>query len=643
MTPYAAAMLKAPVPARIRDIVLPRRAEYYPSPVDWQDEVLYFLFVDRFSDGRESERPLLDRRNLAAVRGGAWNWGAWAESGSARFQGGTLRGVISKLDYLARLGATSLWLSPVFKQRGHEDTYHGYAIQDFLDVDPRFGDRADLALLVEKAHERGMRVLLDVVFQHSACNWLYPEGTPGGIYEPIYTHGRYPFGAWRGRDGEPIERIHTREDGVWPAELQDPDAYTRAGTGSLEAGDINDPHAEHKRSDFFALRDLDFDRTRLLDDLARCFKYWIALTDVDGFRLDTLKHVSLPQARAFCETLKEFAANLGKHNFFLVGEVAGGDSTEDRYLDVLQAELNAALDIGETRLALVDVAKGLAAPRTYFDGFDPGIAIMGSHRHLGTKHVSVCDDHDHVFGAKLRFSSDATSEHQVVAAVAIQVFTLGIPCIYYGTEQALAGPESSETRWLPEWGRTDRYLREAMFGPRHPRPSGRAALSPEALDTKLPGFGPFGTAGHHCFDETHPAFRRIRALIATRNAYPVLRHGRQYLRPASVMGEAFAAPGAGEILAWSRILDDEEALVVVNTNGQEARGADVLVDAAMNDPSAEFRVIANTAEVGAPGGAFAHAIGSSLSAKTRDGRRFLEIRNLDPSEVIVLTNRPSAS
>jgi glycosidase len=640
MTAFAEEMLSRPRPERVREIVLPRRAEYFPSPVDWQDEVLYFLFVDRFSDGAERDRPLLDRQRIRAARGDGWNWAAWAESGANRWQGGNLRGVMSKLDYLGKLGVTALWLSPIFKQRGHENSYHGYAIQDFLDVDPHLGERADLTRLVREAHDRGMRVLLDVVFQHSGANWLYPPQAPGGMYEPVYTGGRYPFGAWRGERGQPIEAIRTPEDGVWPAELQDPERYTRAGSGNLAAGDINDPHAEHKRSDFYSLRDFDCDGPRVLDDLARCFKYWIALTDVDGFRLDTLKHVSLEQARAFCGTLKEFAANLGKHNFFLVGEVAGGDFTQDRYLDVLQADLNAALDIGEARLRLGEVAKGLAHHGVYFDCFDPGLAIMGSHRHLGTRHVSISDDHDHVFGPKLRFSSDASSEHQVVAAVALQLFTLGIPCIYYGTEQALAGPEPRERQWLPEWGHSDRYLREAMFGPLHPRASGRAGLAPDGLDATLPGFGPFGTAGRHCFDEGNGVFRRIEAMTAARAAFPVLRHGRQYPRPLSIVGASFTSSGAGEILAWSRLLDDEEALCVVNTHGERARGADVMIDASMNEPGSSFRVIVNTAETADAGYDGTHRVGSSVLTRTRDGVRFLEIRDVPPSEVLVLINRP---
>jgi hypothetical protein len=143
---HAESLLSQPVPERLAGINLPRRLTYHSSPSDWRDEILYFLLVDRFSDGREAERPLVDRSRLAAARpstpaGEPWRWDRWAESGAHRWQGGTLRGVRSKLDYLAALGVSAIWLSPVFKQRGHLDTYHGYGIQGFLDVDPRFGTR----------------------------------------------------------------------------------------------------------------------------------------------------------------------------------------------------------------------------------------------------------------------------------------------------------------------------------------------------------------------------------------------------------------------------------------------------------------------------------------------------------------------
>jgi glycosidase len=273
-------------PAAIRDLALPRRVAYHPSPVDWRDEVIYFLLPDRFSDGQEAGRPLLDPTNRLAFRPSSFRWDRWAESGGSRFQGGTLAGVASKLDYIKQLGATTVWVGPAFKQRLHWDTYHGYAIQDFLEVDPRLGTRADLVDLVARAHAAGLRALLDVVFNHTGDNWVYQDGRERPPYRP--WPGFYPRGAWRGGQGGLVAAIGGDDDGVWPAELQAEEYYTRAGEGSLAAGDIDDPHAEFRRSDFVGNRDLNFDGTRALDDVARCYKYWIALTDCDGLRLDTL-------------------------------------------------------------------------------------------------------------------------------------------------------------------------------------------------------------------------------------------------------------------------------------------------------------------------------------------------------------------
>lgn len=644
-------LLSRPRPARVQgELILPRRTPAFPSPADWQDEVLYFLLVDRFSDGQEASRPPLDRAALATARarpnGAPWRWDEWARSGAERFQGGTLAGVRSKLDYLAGLGVTTLWLSPVFRQRGHLDSYHGYGVQDFLDVDPRFGTRRDLVELVAAAHDAGLRVIQDVIFNHSGPNWVYQDDAPGGPWTPHYTGGRRPFGAWLDADGAPTQTVAEQDDGVWPVELQDADVYTRAGAGDLGAGDLADPEAEHKRTDFISLRDFRLGSPRVLGDLARCYKHWIALTDCDGFRIDTLKHVSFEEARNFCGTIKEFAANLGKANFFLVGEVAGGDFAQDRYLDALGRNLDAALDIGEMRLALNGVAKGLQHASSYFAGFDPGDAVMGSHRNVGGRHVSILDDHDHVFGPKVRFGADAASPHQVVAGVALQFLTLGIPCVYYGTEQALGAPEPAERPWLPDFGGSDRYLREALFGPARPRRAGRAGRTagPAGEDPALPGFGPFGTAGHHVFDATHPVYRRIAALADLRGRFPVLRQGRQYLRPFSFLGRPFDLHGPGELVAWSRILDDEEALCVLNGHGREPRGGDVLVDADLHPQGTLLTVVLNTADAATPGSnAGPHPVGSTIAVqRTPDGRAFVALREVPPSEVLVLTRHPAA-
>lgn len=658
--PFADQMLGQKRPDRIRAVVLPSQpGGYHPSPSDWRDEVLYFLLPDRFSDGKEDSRPLLNRNQLSQARpslpdGTPWRWDNWAESGKSRWQGGTISGLKSKLTYLKQLGITTVWIGPVFKQRGTLDTFHGYGIQDFLEVDSRFGTRKDLVELVKSAHGLRMRIILDIIFNHSGRNWDYQvDGQTQEMPRFLPWPGHYPNIRWLGPNEQPVPADPVGpEDGVWPIELQKAEWYTRAGNGDLGGGGLDDSHAEHKRTDFFALRDFSFDppsigaASETLDLLAACYKYWIALTDCDGFRLDTVKHVDFEEARNFCGAIKEFAAGLGKHDFFLVAEVAGGDFNQDRYLDVLGQNLNAALDIGDMRPALGMVSKGLAAAEQYFRGFDPGDVQMGSHRNIGLRHVSILDDHDHVTGDKIRFSSEAASDHQVVAAVALQLFTLGIPCIYYGTEQAFSGPEQSERRYLPAWNArsdfADRYLREAMFGPGHPRQDPSKGLQAQLTqqDDKLFGFGPFGTAGAHCFDKGSPAFIRIAALTALRKKHAVLRIGRQYQRQVSNFGAAFSMPASGEIIAWSRLLDVREALCIINGHGLEARGGDVVVDASLNTSGVKFTVVANTAETAA-GTAYngTHRVGETLDVKRRnDGTAYVEIRSVGPSETLVLHN-----
>jgi hypothetical protein len=129
-----------------------------------------------------------------------------------------------------------------------------------------------------------------------------------------------------------------------------------------------------------------------------------------------------------------------------------------------------------------------------------------------------------------------------------------------------------------------------------------------------------------------------------------LRYGRQYQRQISNFNSPFALPPAGELIAWSRILDDEEALCIVNGHGRGSRGGDVLIDANLNSPQAPGNpwggkppylvVVANSAQTAA-GAQYAgsHPIGSELAVEWRGDIAYVPIRNIDPSEVVVLINR----
>ena len=179
--------------------------KYFPSPTRWEDEVIYFLLLDRFSDGREnlyrdnpgnlvttgSTPPFTPTDNGNAV-GTEADAARWRDAGT-RFVGGTLRGLESKLGYLQRLGVTAVWISPIFKQVAADDSYHGYGIQDFLDVDAHFGTRADLQRLVNTAHNMGIRVILDVIVNHSGDVFRYEAN------DPTWTGEKFIVRGFRGR------------------------------------------------------------------------------------------------------------------------------------------------------------------------------------------------------------------------------------------------------------------------------------------------------------------------------------------------------------------------------------------------------------------------------------------------------------
>lgn len=124
--------------------------DFFPSPAAWEDQVLYFLMLDRFSDGKErgyrdnegnivasGTTPMFKNEDPAMRQKLREERSRWFEAGE-KFAGGTLKGLASKMGYLKRLGVTAIWVSPIFKQVAFQDSDHGYGIQNFLDVDPHF-------------------------------------------------------------------------------------------------------------------------------------------------------------------------------------------------------------------------------------------------------------------------------------------------------------------------------------------------------------------------------------------------------------------------------------------------------------------------------------------------------------------------
>lgn len=557
------------------------RGRVFPSPINWRDQILYQLLPDRFSDGQESQRPMFDRDRPEQFR--ATDKAAWMGAGN-KFNGGTLKGIASKLDYLQNLGITTVWVNPPWKQRIDLQTYHGYGIQNFLDIDPRFGTRQDLRDLVDAAHDRGMYVILDVIYNHSGSNWYYRDEQDGSPQEkmPYRFSPPYPIHGWRSAQGTSIPQPQSLDDGVFPEEFQNQDWYNRAGMinrwEALGWEDLMDPFIEFRRGDFFELRDFNLERDDVIAALAKVYQYWIALSDCDGFRVDAVKHGSPLASRKFCDAIHGFAQAIGKDNFLLVGELTD-DSMVSSYLEIFGRNLDAVLDIVTAPNNLTAAIKGLAHPLAFFYLYDDN-TLAGSQRQLGIYHVSVLDDHDMSSRPrKERFAAHSEllpyRYQQVAHAVGVMLTIPGIPSLYYGTEQALDGSQDYHDYGIePEHAYIDRYIRECMFGGQ---------------------FGAFGTDGCHFFNPSHPTYLRIAAIARLRNRQDgigkTLRRGHHYLRETSFCDRPFALPSAGEVVAWSQILHTSEVLMALNTHGLEPRGAFVTVDRSLHELGSSLTVL----------------------------------------------------
>ena len=569
------------IPTRASDINLEPRGRVYPSPHFWREHIFYQILPDRFSDGHEAERPLFDYNNIQQHR--VQDKRAWMNAGLG-FTGGTIKGIQSKLDYLQGLGITGLWLNPVFKQRSDLQTYHGYAIQNFLDIDPRFGTIQDLRDLIDDAHDRSMVVILDVVFDHTANNWFYGPDLTGIVEEslPYRYSPPYSFAGWRSGDGKLAEQIQNKEDGCWPEELQRLEAYNRCGAiVNWNSPDPMDPNAEFRRGDFFDLKKLNGYDKETLDAVIKCYQYWIALTDCDGFRIDAAKHVPKDICQKFSYAIYRYAQSIGKLNFMIVGEITD-NLISSNYLSLFGSSfdraLTAVLDINQSPDLITGAARGTRNPIDYFGRYSLN-SELSRYLQTGRVHVSILDDHDMSCRShKERFAAHNETEHrywQSAHAVAIILTTPSIPCIYYGTEQAFDGNEGYHDYSIePNRFGEDRYVREDMFG------------GP---------FGAFETSGCHFFNPDHPSYLRIAAIARLRNRNDyigrTLRLGICYLRETAYCGYPYSLPGSGEIFAWSRILSEHEVVMVLNTNGIENRGANVTIDENLHPAGSTIKIL----------------------------------------------------
>jgi len=538
----------------------------FPSPQDWRDKWIYFVMVDRFNN--PSANPLHIPFNDPNFFG---------------FQGGKFSGIREQLSYIRDLGAGAIWLSPVLSNVAFEQgTYHGYGICDFLKAEPRFADdpaKADdeLRQLVDAAHSAGLYVIFDIVLNHTGNVFAYSCETDdqacrnSGGAESRFRASPQPV-RWRDAQGaasaqpQPIEAVPnpTRDAFVWPREFQK-DLYYRRQGGPEDGGDDT-------VGDFASLKQFRTDLPELQSLLIRAYQYVIARFDVDGFRIDTLRYLKNDLARLFGNSMREFGLSIGKQNFFTFGEVLTADSEDviARFIGRSTRDANdlvgvdAALDYPLFN-QLKPVVKGFSPPagltRMYQRRKVIEQSILSSHGEATRFFVTFLDNHD--MKERIRFEQPgdpARFDGQVTLGIACLMCLQGIPCLYYGTEQGLHGAGS------------DPAVREALWGG--------------------PGF-----------DKNSKFYLEIQKISMVRREQPALRYGRMYFRQISGDGTNFGVSAFKRgVVAFSRILNDEEVLIVANTSPDLQSQVDVIVDSLLSRVGSVFGILySNQAAPASPG------------------------------------------
>ena len=537
----------------------------------FSDEVLYFLLPDRFANGDPANDCGFYTEECpddAGPDSGLFEHG-YLPSDKGYYHGGDIAGLVSKLDYLEGMGVTALWVGPIFRNKAVQDDvsnlyekssgYHGYWITDFMAVDPHFGTDAEFAAMVDAAHQRGIKVFMDIITNHTADVIKYADEDYSYIPKadaPYVDTSGQPFDdrdfAW---DGSGEDDFPTMDIGGFPHEPAVPEGEA----GIKNPAWLNDPLLYHNRGDtsftgenslygdFFGLDDLFTERREVVDGMIDIYRHWIETYEVDGFRIDTTKHVNVEFWQAFGPAIEAAATEAGIDHFFAFGEVY--DEQYDpafRSVFSTRGELQSTIDFGFQAAARDFASRGLATSEIAgFYALDDYYTDADSDAY--SQPVFLGNHDMGRFGKFLTDDQPEASDEELLArnrlGHALMFFGRGQPVVYYGDEQGFTGDGG------------DKDAREDMF------PSAVDVYNDNTL------IGSSASTAEDNFDPTHPLYEAIAELSAVYAEHEALRGGVQI--------ERHAADEAG-VFAFSRILPDEpvEYLVAMN-NSAETESAEV--------------------------------------------------------------------
>jgi alpha-amylase len=539
------------------------------------DQNFYFVMADRFQNGDAAN----DEGGLPPGREEGQS--GFDPTGKGWYHGGDLKGLISKLGYIQGLGTTAIWLTPSFKNKAVQDNngfpsagYHGYWITDFTQIDPHLGTNQDLRDLVTAAHRRGIKVYFDIIANHTADVIRYQEGAA-----PNYvSKDQYPY---KTASGTPFDDRDYAGGSTFPALAPDgqPSCSTVLPLQSypfhpcVPAAEqdvkvpawLNDVSLYHNRGnttftgensqygDFFGLDDLFTENPKVVDGMIDIYKTWIRDFRIDGFRMDTMKHVDDAFWQRFAPEIERYAQARGIRDFYMFGEVAEDTSrpitshymTHDGVQGVLDFPFQTAATKFAANSAPTDQLRDFFVDDDWYTDGDSNVynlpTFLGNH------------DKGRI-GMFIRNANADAPESELLArdrlAHALMYFSRGNPVVYYGDEQGFTGSGG------------DQDARQDMFPSQDVQYNNQD--DPVAGDDgagKNDDIGSDATPMDDNFDPSHPLYRDVKRLARVTAGNPALRDGAQQSRYSS---------SAAGIYAFSRIDRRHRREYVVALNNSEA-------------------------------------------------------------------------
>lgn len=506
------------------------------------DESVYFVMTDRFANGD------LENDN-AGLSPGKLTSGYQADD-VGWWHGGDFKGLTGKIQYIKSMGFTAIWITPPVKQivyQGNSSGYHGYWGLDFMTVDPHLGTETEFRELISVAHSAGLKVLIDVVANHTADviqfknneygyidSYEFPyKDASGNIFNLDKVIGKENFPKLSINRSFPriplVDSVNTKSKN--PNWLNDLTNYHNRGNSSFNG-------ESSLNGDFYGLDDIFTEKPEVVSGWIAVWSYWINNFDIDGMRIDTLKHVNQSFWQTVIPKIQNIASAKGKNDFPIFGEVYDGDpfvlasyirsKQTPSLLDfAFQKNVVGFAKSGDSSEALVSLFNADDLYTTRTTNAYQLATFLGNHD-MGR------------IGLFLRTAVSAAEPVKLLERAklsnALLFFLRGGPVLYYGDEAGMVGFGG------------DKEARQDMF----------PTLVSQWQSQERIGMPPVGDKSS--FDVVNPLRTQISELQSTILKNPALRNGIQQIR--------FAKDG---IFVITRFAEGQEYVVAFNGTNQISR------------------------------------------------------------------------